>query len=244
MRPSPRRLVLVLACVAAGLVVAQPALASVGPQAAPVPSLDPRGTQAEWEKLVHRPVFRPLRDGGRLPAAPRGLLCPDGLAPPRDDARGERVAVRAVLHLGAAGRRGQDQAPTRSGAADPRPRAEHPRPRGDPLQRLAEVGREHRLVLVPGGGRGAQAHGGRGLRRGGRRHVGAERGLVRRPPGRRQRPREPPRAPARPLRRGAAKARRRAASCSSSGSASACRRSRRTRPARRSGSRTRRSGPT
>ncbi len=57
MRPSPRRLVLLLVCVAAGIVLAQPAAASIAPQGAPVPSLDPRSTQAEWEKLVHRPVF-------------------------------------------------------------------------------------------------------------------------------------------------------------------------------------------
>jgi hypothetical protein len=53
MRPRSR-LVLAVACAVAGLAAAPSALAS-----APVPSLDPRGTQAEWEKLVHRPVFRP-----------------------------------------------------------------------------------------------------------------------------------------------------------------------------------------
>src|SRR6476660_7984273 len=58
MRPTTCRLVLLLACAAAGLALGQPALASVAPQA-PVPSLDPRGTQAQWEKLVHRPSFRP-----------------------------------------------------------------------------------------------------------------------------------------------------------------------------------------
>ena len=57
MRPWPR-LVLALACVLAGLAAAPSALASAGSQP-PVPSLDPRGTQAEWERLVHRPVFRP-----------------------------------------------------------------------------------------------------------------------------------------------------------------------------------------
>ena len=41
-----------------------------------------------------------------------------------------------------------------------------------------------------------------GIRRGGGRHVGDERGLVRRAPGRRQRPHEPSRAPARAVRRG------------------------------------------
>jgi hypothetical protein len=53
MRPRSR-LVLAVACAVAGLVAAPSALASP-----PVPSLDPRGTQAEWEKLVRRPVFRP-----------------------------------------------------------------------------------------------------------------------------------------------------------------------------------------
>src|SRR6188472_2771115 len=57
MRPRPR-LVLALACALVGLVAAPSALASVGSQP-PVPSLDPRGTQAEWQKLAHRPVFRP-----------------------------------------------------------------------------------------------------------------------------------------------------------------------------------------
>ena len=57
MRPWPR-LVLALACALAGVVAAPSALASVG-SPPPVPSLDPRGTQAEWERLVQRPVFRP-----------------------------------------------------------------------------------------------------------------------------------------------------------------------------------------
>ena len=57
MRPWPR-LVLALACALAGLAAAPSALASVG-SPPPVPTLDPRGTQAEWERLVHRPVFRP-----------------------------------------------------------------------------------------------------------------------------------------------------------------------------------------
>ncbi len=53
MRPRSR-LVLAVACAVAGLVAAPSALASP-----PVPSLDPQRTQAEWERLVHRPVFRP-----------------------------------------------------------------------------------------------------------------------------------------------------------------------------------------
>jgi len=67
MPPSTRRVVLALACVAAGLVLVQPAPASVAPQPAPVPSLDPSGTQAEWSRLVHRPTFRTyaLEDGCR-----------------------------------------------------------------------------------------------------------------------------------------------------------------------------------
>jgi hypothetical protein len=53
MRPRSR-LLLALACAVAGLAAASSALATP-----PVPSLDPRGTQAEWEKLVHHQVFRP-----------------------------------------------------------------------------------------------------------------------------------------------------------------------------------------
>jgi len=58
-RPWSRRLVLVLACAAAGLAVAPAASAGTALQAAPVPSLDPQRTQAEWERLVRRQVFRP-----------------------------------------------------------------------------------------------------------------------------------------------------------------------------------------
>ena len=58
MRPRSR-LVLAVACAVAGIVTAPSAVASVGSGTPPVPSLDPQATQAEWEKLVHRPVFRP-----------------------------------------------------------------------------------------------------------------------------------------------------------------------------------------
>lgn len=50
---------LAVACAVAGLMAAPSAFAASGSQAPPVPSLDPRGTQAEWKRLVHRPVFRP-----------------------------------------------------------------------------------------------------------------------------------------------------------------------------------------
>ncbi len=59
MRPWTCRLVLVLACVTAGVVLAQPAQASMPPTVPPVPSLDPAATQAHWERLVHRQAFRP-----------------------------------------------------------------------------------------------------------------------------------------------------------------------------------------
>jgi hypothetical protein len=58
MRPTAR-LVLAVACAVVGLAAAPSAFAAAGSQTPPVPSLDPSSTQAEWEKLVHRPVFRP-----------------------------------------------------------------------------------------------------------------------------------------------------------------------------------------
>jgi len=59
MRLTPR-LVLAVACAVVGLAAAPSAVAAVGSGSQPpVPSLDPRATQAEWEKLVHRPIFRP-----------------------------------------------------------------------------------------------------------------------------------------------------------------------------------------
>ena len=63
MRPSSRRLVLVLACAIAGLVLAQSAPAAVSPQAAPVPSLEPQATQELWQQLVRHRTFRPYAVG-------------------------------------------------------------------------------------------------------------------------------------------------------------------------------------
>ena len=63
MRPSSRRLVLVLACAIAGLVLTQSAPAAVSPQAAPVPSLEPQATQELWQQLVRHRTFRPYAVG-------------------------------------------------------------------------------------------------------------------------------------------------------------------------------------
>ena len=60
MRPRHRVPLLVLACASLWLAVSQPATAAAAsPDAAPVPSLQPGATQHTWERLVHRPVFRP-----------------------------------------------------------------------------------------------------------------------------------------------------------------------------------------
>ena len=60
MRPRHRVPLLVLACASLWLAVSQPApAAAASPDAAPVPSLQPGATQRAWERLVHRPVFRP-----------------------------------------------------------------------------------------------------------------------------------------------------------------------------------------
>ena len=45
-----------------------------------------------------------------MSAASRRLLCRDGLPPPRDEARRERLVLRRLLHLGSAPRRRQDAA--------------------------------------------------------------------------------------------------------------------------------------
>ena len=109
---------------------------------------------------------------GGLPAAPRRLLRGDRLPPPRDEARGERIPVRRLLHLGPAPRRRQDEAAAGCGGADPRARPELPRAGRVPLRDLDEVGREHRLELVRRRHDGARAHGGGGLRLLEGRHVG------------------------------------------------------------------------
>src|SRR5205814_285184 len=74
----------------------------------------------------------PRRDA-RLPAAPRGLLHVDGLAAAGHEARGQRLSVRAVLHLDPAARGGQDDVPLRPALAYPCARSELPRARGDQL---------------------------------------------------------------------------------------------------------------
>ena len=63
MRPSSRRLVLVLVCAIAGLVLTQSAPAAVSLQSAPVPSLEPQATQELWQQLVRHRTFRPYAVG-------------------------------------------------------------------------------------------------------------------------------------------------------------------------------------
>ena len=138
---------------------------------------------------------------GRLPAAARRLLRRLRLAPPRDAARRLLLALRAVLHLRPAGRRPEDAVEAGPGDAHPRPRAAVPCPGGDPPHLVAEVGRVDRVVLVPGGSRGAPQHGRRRVRRHGRRLVGRERAHVGDPARRRHEARRDPRLPPRPLRR-------------------------------------------
>jgi hypothetical protein len=57
---TPHALMVVLAMVAAGLVLARPAGATPPAGVAPVPSLEPRATDALWQRLTERSVFRPL----------------------------------------------------------------------------------------------------------------------------------------------------------------------------------------
>ena len=83
-----------------------------------------------------------------LPAAPGRLLRGDGLAPPDDEAGGDGVAVRAVLHLRPAARRRQVAAAGERGEPDPRARAGVPRARGDQRHRLDRLGR--RRPATPG----------------------------------------------------------------------------------------------
>ena len=135
----------------------------------------------------------------RLLAAP--LLRGDRLAAPRDEARRQPVALRAVLHLDPAARRRQDDLPPRPAVAHPRARRELPRGRGDQLQRLGLLGRREREHVVRGGRRSAPADGRAGLRHRLGRHVGRERILL---GGAHRHGRctpEPPRPRPRPLRR-------------------------------------------
>ena len=159
MRRPPVRLVLVLACALAALALPSTGAARDVSAVPQVPSLEPEKTQALWKKLTTRRIeFRPLEAQACRPL--RGdLLRLRRLAPPRDDPRGEGVSLRAVLHLGAARRRGQDTAAARSGAAHPRARPGLPRAGRDPPHDLAEMGREHGVDLVPGRDRRATQDG-------------------------------------------------------------------------------------
>ena len=183
-------------------------------QAAPVPSLEPQATQAAVAAARSAQDLPAVRRRGRLPAAPCRVLRGDRLAPPRDEARRCGVSVRPVLRLGPTRRRRQDEAATGSGVADPRARPERPRVGRDPFHRLAEVGHEHRLRLVPGRRRGEAPDGVRRVRRGRGGHVGAERALVGRAAGRRNATHERPRASCAGSTTPRARGRRPAASCS------------------------------
>ena len=134
---------------------------------------------------------------GGLPAGAGRLLRGDR-RPPCHEARGECVSVRSVLHLRAALNR-QDTASSRSGVANPRAGSVVPCPRGDQRHRLDVVGRDSRQLLVRSRRRGPAAHGSRRLRRADRRHLGAERAVVRGSAGRRQRARQHARLPQRSL---------------------------------------------
>src|SRR5262245_27619922 len=57
MRPPARLLVVVLACAAVGLLASAAPASAAAP--APVPSLEPRATQALWQKLVDHATFQP-----------------------------------------------------------------------------------------------------------------------------------------------------------------------------------------
>ena len=102
---------------------------------------------------------------GRLPAAARGVLRGDGLAPARDQARRERLAVRPVLHLDPAARVRQDKGAPGPGLADPRARRELPRDGGGALHDLAALGRGELVDVVRRRRRGAAPDGGGRFRR-------------------------------------------------------------------------------
>ena len=140
-------------------------------------------------------------DDRRVPAAPCRLLRGHGLAEADDEAGRDGVTVRAVLHLRPTPRRRQVTAAGERGAADSRARSGIPRARGDQCHRLDRLGRVDRQLLVRGRRRGAAANGGHRLRRERRRHLGAERALLGRAPGNRQRAGEHAGLPQRPLRR-------------------------------------------
>ena len=208
---------------------------------APVASLEP----AEDEQALAPPRRVALAPGaGRRPTVVRSrrLLRGHRLPPSRDEARGDRIAVRAVLRVDSSTRRGQDEAAAERGRARPCPRLELPRDGRDPLRDVDEVGREHGLELVHGRSHRARAHGRRRLRREQGRHLGGQRAHVGGPARHGERARQRPRAPARAVR--GRRARRRAEPSSSSASDSGRPTPRSTRRTSRTGTRTPRSGRT
>ncbi len=118
--------------------------------------------------------------GGGVQAAARGLLCRVRLDQARDQAGGDRLAVRGLPRLGSAARRRQDDLPARPGVAHPRTRPQLPRHGRDPLRDLEPLGREHRIVLVHGRRDRPPADGRSRVRRDARRQLDAERAA--RPP--------------------------------------------------------------
>ena len=93
----------------------------------PVPSLTPVATKASgtsWSRIRRR---RPFARAQRLRTRARDRLRRHRLAPRRDEARREPVAVRAVLRLDPAARGQQVAAARRPGLAHPRARAGVPR---------------------------------------------------------------------------------------------------------------------
>ena len=171
---------LALACALVGLVAAPSALASVGSQP-PVPSLDPRGTQAEWQRLVHRPVFspyaveadcRPLR--GVFYAQTDWLRLATKLAANASPCAQYSISVPPLVGRQDAGSR-PDQAggSARSGRTSTR----SPRSTGARWQKwVASTGSSWYQAGVEARRRMAAA----GYDVGGGRHVGGERALVRR----------------------------------------------------------------
>ena len=131
----------------------------------PVPSLEPRETQSSSRSSVTGRSSAPT--AWRRTAA----RCVPSSTPPSDWLRlATRLAANASpcaqYYVSVPPVVGQKtRASARPGDADPRARAAVPRARRDPPHDVAEVGREHRVDLVPGGRRGAPQHGRRRLRR-------------------------------------------------------------------------------
>ena len=159
MRRTPARLVLVLATVVAAAWPGRRPLRRDAPTTAGRPRSSPRATQALWQRLPRRADLPPADGRSRLPPAAGRLLRGHRLAAARDQARRRRASPCAqLLHLGPAGRRGQDEAATRPGPADPRARADLPRARGDPPDRPGRSG--SRARARPGTRRASRRDGG------------------------------------------------------------------------------------